>query len=117
MGRRCDYGSLHDALLDYLSALTRAGVTLLVVVDGMQDWEKEATTLNRRRSQVCARCGHVRRQRSLDEDVQEATSLQEMGPYDLFFFFSPSFDFFVASQSHQLRCLAFFWPLPQRQQL
>lgn len=61
-GNRCDYGSLHDALLDYLSALTRAGVGLLVVVDGMQDVEKEATTLDRRRSQVCV-AGHVRRQR------------------------------------------------------
>ncbi|CAM9364497.1 unnamed protein product [Ectocarpus sp. 12 AP-2014] len=48
----CDYRSLHDALLGYLSALTDAGVSLLVVVDGMQDCEKEATTLERRRSQA-----------------------------------------------------------------
>ncbi|CAM9226007.1 unnamed protein product [Ectocarpus sp. 6 AP-2014] len=48
----CDYPSLHDALLGYLSALTNAGVSLLVVVDGMQDCEKEATTLERRRSQA-----------------------------------------------------------------
>eukprot|EP00752_Nemacystus_decipiens_P002177 g2072.t2 len=48
----CDYGSLHDALLEYLSALTRAGVGVLVVVDGMQDTEKEATTLERRCSQA-----------------------------------------------------------------
>ncbi|CAM9112117.1 unnamed protein product, partial [Ectocarpus sp. 13 AM-2016] len=48
----CDYRSLHDALLGYLSALTDAGVSLLVVVDGMQDCEKETTTLERRRSQA-----------------------------------------------------------------
>ncbi|CAM9919717.1 unnamed protein product, partial [Ectocarpus fasciculatus] len=48
----CDYRCLHDALLGYLSALTNAGVSLLVIVDGMQDCEKEATTLERRRSQA-----------------------------------------------------------------
>lgn len=50
---RCEYGSLHAALVDYLSALTDAGVRLVVIVDGMQDLEKESTTLERRRSQVC----------------------------------------------------------------
>ncbi|CAM9196685.1 unnamed protein product [Scytosiphon promiscuus] len=49
----CDYQSLHDALLDYLSALTAgAGIAVLVVVDGMQDGDKEDTTLERRRSQA-----------------------------------------------------------------
>lgn len=49
---RCDYLALRDALLDYLSDLTRAGITPVVVVDGMQDSEKEATTLDRRRTQA-----------------------------------------------------------------
>ncbi|CAM9884911.1 unnamed protein product, partial [Hapterophycus canaliculatus] len=49
----CDYQSLHAALLDYLSALTAgAGIFVLVIVDGMQDGDKEDTTLERRRSQA-----------------------------------------------------------------
>lgn len=49
---RCDYLALARALGDYLSALAGAGVTPLVIVDGMQDAEKEGTTLKRRRAQV-----------------------------------------------------------------
>ena len=49
---RCDYAALADAIVEYLSGLIRAGITPMVIMDGMQDREKEATTLLRRHAQV-----------------------------------------------------------------
>lgn len=57
IGNRCDYETLAAALLDYLSALTNAGITPVVIVDGMQDTEKSATTVLRRRAQVLSPWG------------------------------------------------------------
>lgn len=68
---RCDYQSLHDALLDYLSALTAgAGISVLVIVDGMQDGDKEGTTLERRRSQVRWNNAHAGKRREKEKIIR-----------------------------------------------
>lgn len=55
--------------MEYLSGLIRAGITPMVIMDGMQDREKETTTLLRRHAQVvfsvkaCTSQGHIPRAR------------------------------------------------------
>lgn len=51
---RCDYLTLARLLLEYLSALTKAGIVPLVIMDGMHDQAKMKTTLERRRVQVAS---------------------------------------------------------------
>lgn len=51
---RCDYLTLARLLLEYLSALTKAGMVPVVIMDGMHDKAKMKTTLDRRRVQVAS---------------------------------------------------------------